>query len=87
MDNIAQKIANALSSAFVIIPFGLWTIYHLATTKEYVSFISDMAILIGLLILRDEKVAAETTEKNVKADLRLSRKVIKLIKRGQEYER
>lgn len=81
MDKLAQRIANTLSSAYIIMPFAAWTIYHVATTKEYVTFISDMAILIGLLILRDEKVAAEKTDENVKKDLTLSRKVLKKLEK------
>lgn len=79
MNRIAQHIANALSSAFVILPMAVWTLYHAATTKEYVTFISDMAILIGLLILRDEKIASETSEKHLKEDLNATKQIKNLL--------
>lgn len=86
MDNIAQKIADVLGSAPIVICFGLWTIYHASTTLDYVTAISDTAILIGLLILRAETVQAKRMENDVKRDVRLSRQVLKEIKE-QRYMR
>jgi hypothetical protein len=85
MDRFAQRIANFLGSAFVIIPYFIWVVYHTITIHDYVTSISDVTFLVGLLILRDEKVAAEKTDKNVKRDLTLSRKVLKLLQ--DKYER
>lgn len=85
MDKFAQHIANFLGSAWVIIPYFVWVVYHIITVKDYVTAISDVTFLVGLLILRDEKISAEKTEENVKKDLTLSRKVLRLLQ--NKYER
>lgn len=72
MDRIAQKIADWLGSTIVIVLFGLWLMGHNVVAKDYVTFISDMAIWIGLLILRAEKVQSDRMERDVKRDLKKS---------------
>lgn len=66
MDKIAQKIATLLGSAPVILGFLLWLIYHNASAWDYTNFISDVAIEIGLLILRAEKVEGDAMHHDVK---------------------
>lgn len=90
MDAIAQRIASILGSAPVIIVFGLWMIYHNVTAWDYTNFISDVAIEIGLLILRAEKVQGDRMEhytkqaaKDTKQDLQLSEEVLHLLKKGK----
>lgn len=85
MDRFAQRIANFLGSAWVIIPYFLWVVYHVITVRDYVTMISDVTFLVGLLILRDEKISAEKTDANVKRDLKLSKKVLQLLR--NRYER
>lgn len=81
MDKLAQRIANFLGSAWVIIPYFCWVVYHVVTVRDYVTAISDVTFLVGLLILRDEKVAADKTDKAVRKDLTLSRKVLKKLEK------
>lgn len=81
MNRIAETVANFLGSTPVVVGFGLWTLAHAFLSQDYVSTISDLAILVGLLILRAESVQAERTERNVKQDVRLSKEVLKRIKK------
>jgi hypothetical protein len=80
MDKLAEKIAKALGSAPVILLFSAWFVYHNLQTKEYVAFISDVAILIGLLILRAEQVQGDRMEKFIKKDLKHTKRVEKHLK-------
>ena len=87
MNQLAEKIAAFLGSAWVIGVFGLWTIVHAFITRDYVATISDLAIEIGFLILRAESVAAARQEKytkqavkDTKKDLDLSRSILKVVK-------
>lgn len=82
MNKVAERIATILGSAWVVIPFCIWTVIHAFTAQDYVTTISDTAIAIGLLILRAETVQSERTEQAVKKDLDYSRSQIRLIKRG-----
>lgn len=75
MDKISQKISSFLGSAWVIGIFGLWLVIHNALTRDYVTFISDMAIWIGLLILRAEDVQAKRTEDISRADLKATKRI------------
>lgn len=81
MDRAAERITDWLGSTPVVLSFTFWLIFHNARGFEYVSFISDMAILIGLLILRAETVQSRRTEHTVKADLKKSDEVIRLLRR------
>lgn len=83
MNKIAQRIADILGSAWFIIPFTLWTIIHNLFPFAYVNFISDVAIVFGSLILRAEAVQSERQERAVKEDVRLSKEVLKLLKKGK----
>lgn len=85
MNRIAERIAAFLGSAPVVLGFGLWTVYHAVTIKDYVTTISDTAILIGLLILRAETVQSERTEKAVKQDLKKSDEQMKLLRAMVNY--
>jgi predicted membrane-bound spermidine synthase len=80
MNKVAERIARILGSAPVIISFGLWTIYHAVAIKDYVTSISDSAILIGLLILRAEIVASDRTEEISRADLAATKRIEKRLK-------
>lgn len=80
MDRIAQRIADILGSALVIVPFSIWTVIHAFTVRDYVATISDLAIAIGLLILRAETVQSERTEEAVKADLQKSDETTALLR-------
>lgn len=80
MNKIAEKIASFLGSAWVIGLFGLWLIVHTVIQKDYIAFISELAILIGFLILRAESVQSERMEYKIDADKRYSREVLQLLK-------
>lgn len=75
MDNLAKQIASILSSGPAIAIMAMWVVFHTATTREYVSFISDVTFLAALLILRDEKIMSDKTDKNVKQDLRATKRI------------
>lgn len=66
MDRIAEKIAEILGSAWVIGGFGVWMVVHAFISRDYVSTISDLAIEVGLLILRAENVQAKRMERDIK---------------------
>ncbi len=91
MNKLSERITSILGSSVVIGLFAAWLIYHTITQKDYLSFISELAILIGLLILRSETVMGERQEryikeakKDVKEDLAKSNEVISLLmKRGK----
>ena len=94
MNNIVQRITTILGSGPAIVGFALWLAFHSITDWDYLAFISEAAILIGLLILRDESAQAERFERlikqtkaDTKEDLRKSKELMELIKRGQKYER
>lgn len=74
-DKASTIIAKILSSAPVILGFTAWLVYHNSATQEYVAFISDVAILIGLLILRAEQVQGGNMESFIKRDLKHTKKV------------
>lgn len=76
MNRVAQKVADILGSAVVIIGFGLWMIYHNSISWNYTNFISDVAIEIGLLILRAEKVQSDQQHEDIKRDIQKSDKVL-----------
>lgn len=63
MDRLAEKIADILGSAPIIILFALWLGYHNLSAWDYTNFIA-------------EKVQSGRMEKAVKKDLRKSDKVI-----------
>lgn len=77
MDKLAQKAADFLGSTWVIVGFGGWMIVHTILQKDYISFISELAIWIGLMILRAEAVQAEETDRAVKKDLKASERIEK----------
>lgn len=87
MNKAAERIASILGSAPVVLAFGLWTVYHAVTIQDYVTTISDTAILIGLLILRAETVQSERTEEAVKQDLRKSDEQMKLLRAMVNYSK
>jgi hypothetical protein len=66
MDSLAQRIANFLGSGWAIGGFGLWLIIHNLVARDYVTFISDLAIEIGLMILRAESIESAAMHKDVK---------------------
>ena len=70
MNDISEGIAEFLGSVWVIIPFGIWTVLHAFITKDYVDTISDLAIEIGLLILRAENVQGKRMENQNKRILK-----------------
>lgn len=80
MDKIAGKITSLLGSAPVIGLFGLWTFAHAVITHSYVATISDLAILIGLLILRAEDAQSKLTHDAVLKDVRQGKKILKKLK-------
>ena len=80
INQAAERIARILGSAPVVLLFAGWTAYHNASNWKYVNFISDVAILIGLFILRAEIVQSDRMEEAIKQDLRESAKILKLLK-------
>lgn len=68
-DKIAEKAVDILASGYVVGAFTAWLIYHNALHFEYTPFISDVAIWIGLLILRAENIASERLERKVEKKL------------------
>lgn len=65
MDKVSEKATDILASAPVIICFTIWMIAHNIIVKSYVAFISDVAIEIGLLILRAENLQQERLERKI----------------------
>jgi len=53
-DHIAAVATNVLASGPMIVGFTIWLVAHNAMSWNYTNFISDVAIEIGLLILRAE---------------------------------
>lgn len=76
MNKVAQRIADILGSVWVIGGFGIWLVVHNMYARDYVTFISDLAIEIGLLILRAEKVQNDQMQRDVKRDLSESKKIL-----------
>jgi uncharacterized membrane protein len=84
MDKVYEKIAVLLGSTAVILLFALWLVLHTVMQHDYLSFISELAILLGFLILRGQSAQSQRTEDVSKEDLsatkRLNRKVDNLRK-------
>lgn len=80
MNKLAGKIANLLGSTWVIGGFGLWVIVHGIISSDYVSFISDLAIEIGFLILRAESSQNAKMENLIKQDVKNTKQVLEEVK-------
>lgn len=89
MKNIEQKLdpiyermtvilASTLSQVLFLLSF-LW--YNIFQELTYLAIISEIAITIGLLILRGQNVAGERMERNVHKDLNKSDEVLAKLKR------
>lgn len=72
VDKFYERVSVILGHTFVIGLFATWLIVHTFMQKDYISFISELAILIGLLILRAENQQSKRTEDAVKRDLKKS---------------
>lgn len=64
-DRVAERAVDILASAPVITLFTVWLAFHNATHWDYTNFISDVAIEIGLLILRAENVQSQRLERKI----------------------
>lgn len=80
MDAIAEKLSKWFGSApfliLHIIWFAAWFIFKLPTDLLTL-IVSLEAIFLTILILRAENVSMERTERNVKKDLKETKKVKK----------
>ena len=69
-DKVAEKAVDILASGIVISAFTIWMVVHNGLHFNYTNFISDVAIWIGLLILRAENVQSTRLEKKVEKGLK-----------------
>lgn len=65
MNRFYEKASEVLCSTPAVVLFALWVVVHTAIQRDYISFISELAILLGLMILRAETVQAKRIERKV----------------------
>lgn len=87
IDKWYEEASKWLGSTYVVGLFALWLLIHTIIERDYISFISELAILLGLLILRAETVQSERTEKAVKKDLKESNEIKKLLNKKIEVKK
>lgn len=80
MDNAYERLTRFLGSTTVVVLFTAWLILHTIMQRDYLSFISELAILLGFLILRGQNVQSDRMEANVRADLKKSDLQIRLLR-------
>lgn len=86
LDRAFERTITLLGSTLVIVTFGVWMVVHTISTRSYLSFISEMAIFIGLLILRGQNIQSVRMERNIertkedtKKDLEKSDEIITML--------
>lgn len=80
IDKTYEKISDYLGSTITVSLFAAWLCYHTATQRDYISFISELAILIGLMILRAESAQSARLERIMRRDERKTKEVLKKVK-------
>lgn len=69
MNKFFEKVVLGLGSTPAITIYTLWLFRHPFVWTGYTDFISDVAIWIGLLILRGDNIQTERMERQNKAIL------------------
>lgn len=82
IDQVAEQLSEWFGSVpFIVIHIALIVTWYFANFDEQrlISLLSIEAIFLSLFILRAENIQSKRTEKDVKADKRMTREILKKV--------
>lgn len=94
MDKMFERLTKVLGSTLVFIVFMIWFGFENIRTYginffdwDFLTLISELAIIIGLIILRGQNVQADRQESDIKEGKNTAKRVEDFIKSNELYER
>lgn len=80
LDSLFEKLTKLIGSTVVILASMAWCTHaYVKGNRDFLDVVSMVTFIFGEFILRGQNVQDERTDKNVRKDLELSRKVLEKV--------
>jgi hypothetical protein len=75
MDSLFSRATEVIGSTWAVGLFFVWTLAHTIIGREYLSFISELAIFLALIIVRGQNLDATRMHENLEKDMAATRRI------------